>query len=132
MIQCPVAAPSPRCYVPREPLDFGLVRTAGETDRFVGAHRQAPALPSQSDSRPSIATSVILRESQKLALDEERLRIRREEGKSVSVTELMREAIDEWLAKRRGGPGNFGAAADVFVEGMKREGMKRYKKKRRR
>ena len=27
--------------------------------------------------------------------------IRREEGKSVSVTELMREAIDEWLAKRR-------------------------------
>ena len=42
------------------------------------------------------------------------------------------KAIDEWLAKRRGGPGNFGAAADVFVEGMKREGMKRYKKKRRR
>ena len=68
-----------------------------------------------------------MRESQKLALDEERLRIRREEGKSVSVTELMREAIDEWLAQRRGGPGNFGAAADVFVEGMKR-----YKKKRRR
>ena len=91
-------------------------------------------LAENADARgeESFRTSVILRESQKLALDEERLRIRREEGKSVSVTELMREAIDEWLAKRRGGAGNFGAAADVFVEGMKREGMKRYKKKRRR
>ena len=62
-------------------------------------------LAENADTRgeESFRTSVILRESQKLALDEERLRIRREEGKSVSVTELMREAIDEWLAKRRGG-----------------------------
>jgi len=45
-------------------------------------------------------TSVLLFERQKIALDEERLRIRRDEGKSVAVTEMIRQAIDQWLAKR--------------------------------
>jgi len=68
-------------------------------------------------------TSVLLYERQKIALDEERLRIRRTEGKSVSVTELMRKAIDEWLAKR--GSGSFDEAADAFTEGMKRDKKRR-------
>jgi len=65
---------------------------------------------------------VLLFERQKIALDEERLRIRREEGKSVAVTAMIRQAIDEWLAKRRG---DFDEAADAFVEGMKRDKKRR-------
>ena len=67
-------------------------------------------------------TSVILRESQKLALEEERLRLRRE-GKSVAITEMLREAVDEWLAKRRGG--DFDKSAGRFVKGMKRDKKRR-------
>ena len=67
-------------------------------------------------------TSVLLYERQKLALDEERLRIRREEGKSVSVTEMIRKAIDEWLARRRG---DFDEKADAFLKGMERDKKRR-------
>ena len=66
--------------------------------------------------------ALLLYERQKLALDEERLRIRREQGKSVSVTEMIRQAIDEWLAKRRG---DFDEAADRFIEGMERDKKRR-------
>ncbi len=76
----------------------------------------------ERDEKKMFRTSVILRESQKLALEEERLRLRREEGKSVAITEMIREAVDDWLSKRR--RGDFGKAADAFNEGMKR-GKKR-------
>ncbi len=66
---------------------------------------------------------MILLESQKLALEEERLRLRREEGKSVAITEMIREAVDDWLSKRR--RGSFDEAADAFNEGMKRDKKRR-------
>ncbi len=47
--------------------------------------------------------------------------MRREEGKSVAITEMIREAVDDWLSKRRG----FDEAADAFVEGMKRDKKRR-------
>ena len=52
------------------------------------------------ETEPTFRTSVIMRESQKVALEEMRLKLRRE-GKSISITEMIRQAIDEWLAKRR-------------------------------
>jgi hypothetical protein len=61
------------------------------------------AVAAALDDEPAtlFRTSVILRQSQKLALEEERLRVRRETGKSVPVTELIRMAIDAWLESRR-------------------------------
>ena len=41
--------------------------------------------------------SVILREAQKLALEEERLRLRRDKGKSVAIAEMIR-----WLQQTAG------------------------------
>lgn len=58
-------------------------------------------LSDEEHGEKAFRTSVLLLERQKLALDEERLRIRRQERRSVSVTELIREAIDDWLRKRR-------------------------------
>ncbi len=54
----------------------------------------------RGEKKKMFRTSVILRESQKLALEEERLRLRREEGKSVAITEMIRDAVADWLAKR--------------------------------
>ena len=69
----------------------------------------------RDEKKKMFRTSVILRESQKIALEEERLRLRREEGKSVAITEMIREAVDDWLSKRR--RGSFDEAADAFNEG---------------
>ena len=69
-----------------------LEEPKGEEERRAGVEEKA-----------SFRTSVLLRPSQKLALEEERLRFRREENKSVAVTDIIRQAIDDWLRRRRAG-----------------------------
>jgi len=80
----------------------------------------------RAEKKKTFRTSVILLESQKLALEEERLRLRREEGKSVAITEMIREAVDDWLSKRR--RGGFDETAEAFERGRARDKAARAKR----
>jgi len=92
--------------------------------RAIAADAAGDVAPAKSEQLRR--TTVMIPEWQLIALEEKKLEHRRAR-ETVTVSAMIREAIDAYLTAARisVSPGEFGVDADAFMSGMKRDQSKK-------